>query len=230
MISVCIATYNGERYLREQVDSILVQLGTADELIVSDDGSTDSTLSILESYGDSRIRIFANTNRKGVIGNFENALKQAKGEYIFLSDQDDVWLPGKVEKCVEALQQADLALHDATIIDADGNLIAPSFFALRNTRKGFWANLKKNGFIGCCMAFRREMLEKTLPFPPQIAIHDMWIGLLASRKGKVNLVDEPLILYRRHEENASSTGEKSGLSLKEKTAYRLRMWNEIRKR
>ena len=89
MISVCMATYNGEKYLREQVGSILTQLGENDELVVSDDGSTDSTIDILKSYNDPRIKIFINTGRHGVNSNFENALRHADGDYIFLSDQDD---------------------------------------------------------------------------------------------------------------------------------------------
>lgn len=95
MISVCMATYNGEEYIKEQLESILCQLGEMDEIIISDDGSTDNTLNIIESYNDSRIKIHINTGKHGFVYNFENALQKAKGEYIFLSDQDDIWLPEK---------------------------------------------------------------------------------------------------------------------------------------
>ena len=99
MISVCIATYNGAEYLREQVESILSQLEEEDEIVVSDDSSTDTTIEILQSFGDRRIKIFKNP-AKGFVRNFENALRQAQGDFIFLSDQDDVWLPNKVAVCM----------------------------------------------------------------------------------------------------------------------------------
>ena len=117
MISVCMATYNGERYLREQVDSILRELGEGDELVISDDGSTDSTLDIIKSFGDVRIKIFHNEGHHGVNGNFENAISKSTGDYIFLSDQDDVWIEGKVKECLEALGDSDLVLHDAMIVE-----------------------------------------------------------------------------------------------------------------
>ncbi len=91
MLSVCIATYNGAKYINKQVESILLQLGIDDEIVVSDDGSIDQTISILESFGDERIKIFRNTGRHGVVSYFENALNHSSGEVIFLSDQDDIW-------------------------------------------------------------------------------------------------------------------------------------------
>ena len=100
MISVCMATYNGERYIKEQVSSIMQQLGENDELIVSDDGSSDSTLQVLDSFHDSRIKVFSGP-RTGLTYNFENAIKNANGDYLFLSDQDDVWECNKVERLAD---------------------------------------------------------------------------------------------------------------------------------
>ena len=97
-ISVCIATYNGERYIREQLDSILSQLSLDDEVIISDDGSKDSTIEIISSYLDSRIKVFKNNGKHGYVGNFENALNHSSGDFIFLSDQDDIWELQKIEK------------------------------------------------------------------------------------------------------------------------------------
>lgn len=222
MISVCMATYNGAKYIKEQVDSILHQLGATDELVISDDGSTDETLNLLRSYRDDRIKIFTNNNRKGVVGNFENALKQSQGDYLFLSDQDDLWLDGKVEICVEALQKADLVMHDAIVVDALGSQINNSFYSLRGSKKGYWNNLIKNSFLGCCLAFRKEVLSYTLPIP-KVAMHDIWIGLMVSRKGQVTLIDTPLLKYRRHGQNASPTGEKSNLTTAYKLSYRLKL-------
>lgn len=124
MISVCIATHNGEKYIKEQLDSILCQLSTEDEVVISDDGSTDSTLEILSDYNDSRIKVYqykqpykSRHPHSYVCKNFENALKHAEGDYIFLSDQDDYWMEGKVDKCVELLKTNLLVVHNADLVD-----------------------------------------------------------------------------------------------------------------
>lgn len=223
MISVCMATYNGEKYIKEQIDSVLCQLDLNDELIISDDGSTDNTLNILKKYNDDRIKIFNNENRKGVVGNFENALNQAQGEYIFLSDQDDIWIEGKVEKCLLQLQNADLVLHNAKIIN-DLTIIHSSFFEYRGSKPGYWKNLIKNSYIGCCIAFNSKVKAEVISFPEGIAMHDMYIGLKAERKFKITFIEEPLLLYRRHDNNASPTGEKSNLSRSYQLSYRFKMF------
>lgn len=230
MITVCMATYNGGKYIREQAVSILGQLSCGDELVVSDDGSSDDTIEILEDLEDPRIRILRNDGRHGIVGNFENALRNARGEYIFLTDQDDLWLPGKVERCMEALGGHDLVVHDATITDGELSPIAGSFFELHGSGKGFWNNLRRNCYMGSCMAFRASVLEYTLPFPPNIAMHDMWIGLRCERKGSVEFIPEPLILYRRHGGNASATGEKSGFSIWRQLKYRMIMLKNVKKK
>src|SRR5665647_351760 len=113
MISVCLTTYNGEKYILEQIQSILCQIGYDDEVIISDDGSTDHTLKILNKQEDHRIIIHHNSNSKGIISNIENALTHAKGDIIFLADQDDVWLPNKVKICSEVLKSCLLYTSDA---------------------------------------------------------------------------------------------------------------------
>lgn len=218
-----MATYNGEKYLEEQLKSILCQLAETDEVIISDDGSGDGTVELIKSYKDSRIHLFDNRRQKGIIGNFENALSYASGDFIFLADQDDVWLPGKVKSCVEALQHYDLILHDAFVVDEKLSVIHPSFFCLRGVHSGFYHNLLKNSYIGCCMAFKRSLLNNVLPFPSGIAMHDMWIGLKAELQGKVGLLPESLLLYRRHSSNASFTGEMSKFSWMYRLWYRLKM-------
>lgn len=223
MISVCMATYNGERYLLPQLESILSQLGEEDELIVSDDGSTDATLSLLAGLGDSRIRLFYN-ERHGFVHNFENALCQARGEYIFLSDQDDLWLPQKVSTCLKLLQNCLLVTHNARLIDGEGKDMGQDFFSLHRSKGGFWHNLLRNSHVGCCMAFRRELLQHALPFPQQLITHDIWLGLVAEKVGKTCMYPLPLICYRRHHGNVSSTSEKSRLSVWRMLQYRWHMF------
>ena len=116
MISVCMATFNGGKFIREQLESILSQLPPDAEIIIADDGSTDDTLLVVDSLNESRIRVLPAERHLGVIYNFERALRASKGEIVFLADQDDVWLPGKVEMCLAALNEADLVMHDAFLL------------------------------------------------------------------------------------------------------------------
>ena len=211
MISVCMATYNGERFLKEQLESILSQLDEHDELIVSDDGSRDNTLSIISSYNDKRIRLLHNTNH-GVTHNFENALSSSKGDVICLADQDDVWRPGKIEFVKRTMQKYDLVVHNADVVDGSGNSLGYDYFSLTPQGKGFWGNLWKSRFLGCCMAFNRKLLDDALPFPGLAVGHDYWIGMLGAAKYKV-LFDKKIFLsYRRHGNNVSTSAEPSDTS------------------
>lgn len=204
-ISVAMATYNGEPYIKEQLQSILSQLGDSDEVIVSDDGSTDATCDIVNAIAQNDIRVkLVDGPRAGLIRNFEHALSCCSGEYIFLSDQDDIWREGKVETVLwNFVMGADLVLHDAQLIDDKKHLLTSSFFSWRGTRTGYYANIIKNSYIGCCMAFKRSLLRYALPFPEEIPMHDQWIGLLAEKFGKVQLEEAVLLEYRRHEGTAT---------------------------
>lgn len=204
-VSVVMAAYQGAAFIGEQIASILPQLGKEDELIISLDPSTDGTAEVVGRIGDSRIRLIDGPG-KGVVKNFESGLSQAKGAYIFLSDQDDVWRPDKVEKVLFAFEREHTAvvMHDARIVDTALNVVNPSFFAWRGCRTGIVKNLIKNSYIGSCMALRRELLPFILPFPEELPMHDQWIGLQAERHGGVALLPEPLLDYRRHGGNVSS--------------------------
>ena len=230
MISVCIATYNGERFLKEQLFSILSQLSDKDEVVISDDGSNDGTLKIVRDFKDQRIRILDNKGPHGVASNFENAIRHASGDYIFLSDQDDIWLSDKKEKCLSCLQECDFVSHNAFIADERGVPSGKDYFSLRGTRYGYWHNLWKMGYLGCCMAFRRECLRDILPFPKEILWHDVWIASVLHLKYKGRLLEDGLILYRRHGDNASPTTQKSQYSWYFKFQYRNYIfWNSLKR-
>lgn len=207
MISVCMATYNGEKYITQQLDSILSQISDTDELIISDDGSTDKTIDIIQEYQTKykNIRLL-NGPRCGVQKNFENALKHVQGDIVFLCDQDDVWVKGKVKACMHEFETKEniLVLHDAYIVDENCNVIEDSLFAHRGSKSGLVKNIIKNSYVGCCMAFRKDLLEHCLPFPDKIEMHDWWIGLVAEKVGKTALINKPYLMYRRHAENVSS--------------------------
>lgn len=222
-ISVCIATYNGELYLRPQLDSIIVQLSENDEIIISDDSSTDNTISIIKSYNDQRIKLFEKQKFSSPGFNFENALKKATGDYIFLCDQDDIWMSDKVKIMKEYLQKYDLVVSDCTVVNAELEVLHDSFFSLMHSGKGFWRNFIKNTYLGCCMAFKKEVLDYILPFPAKIAMHDIWIGLSVEMNGQSFFLKKALSLYRRHGNNASFSSEKSKYSLMYKVKYRLYM-------
>ncbi|MDD5016807.1 MAG: glycosyltransferase family 2 protein [Eubacteriales bacterium] len=207
-VSVVMAVYNGETYLKEQIESIIDQLDENDELIISVDPSGDTSKEIAAVYAknDGRILVCDGPG-KGVIANFENVLRLVNGGYIFLSDQDDIWYKEKLEKCITRLKDdnALMVIHDCTLIDSEGNIIGPSFFGGRFTSSVI-QNIIKNRFIGCCMAFRIELLDTALPFPKNLPMHDQWLGMVASKAGSVVYIDEPLLYYRRHSE--TMTGRK----------------------
>ena len=212
-VSVCMAVYNGEKFIREQIQSVLTELQSNDELLIFDDLSTDATVKIAAEFEhDSRVRIARNHIQLGVVKNFDRALGQAKGDYIFLCDQDDVWLPGKVNLCVTALQKHLLVVTDCKLVDQTLNETAPSFFNLRNSGSGIFKNVWKNSYLGCCMAFRKELLSIALPIPEKMPMHDMWLGLLAELQGSVLFMSIQLCLYRRHQFAISATAGKSNLS------------------
>ena len=219
-ISVCLASYNGQLFIEQQIKSILAQLSEYDELIVSDDCSTDKTLEIVETLNDKRIKIFSGIRYGSPIRNFENALKHATGDVIFLSDQDDVWLPNKVKIMTSYFHQYDVVVSNCSIVAKELNIIKDSFFLSVNTRKGFFNNLYDNHYLGCCMAFKKKVLDIILPFPKKIAMHDIWIGLCAEAFYKSIFVDDVLLLYRRHGGNASPTSERSSACLLTKLWYR----------
>jgi glycosyltransferase involved in cell wall biosynthesis len=214
MISVCLASYNGGRFIRCQIESILMQLGSNDELIISDDSSTDNTIEIIETINDSRILLLKNNTFRNPIQNFQNALVHAKGDYIFLSDQDDLWMENKVKLICECFNSYDLVVSDCKIVDNQLNIIHESYFKKINAKSGFLRNLVKTSpYIGCCMAFKRSVLQKALPFPNNISMHDYWVAMVAELFFKVTLLAEPLVLYRRHGMNVSNTGYKSSTTL-----------------
>ncbi|MDE5886398.1 MAG: glycosyltransferase [Muribaculaceae bacterium] len=222
MVSVCLATYNGELFIKEQIQSIIPELENEDEIIISDDGSTDNTLPIIRNFKDSRIKIFINKETQGVNNNMENAIRKASGDIIFLSDQDNVWIKGKIEKCVKALENYDCVIHDCIVTNNELTPINNSIFKDHKPRKGFLRNLYKNSFTGCCMAFKKETLFQILPFPNSKKFYyDQWIGLRIAQRGKIKLLQEPLLYLRRHNHTLSSVGRKSTLSIICKISYRL---------
>lgn len=207
-ISVAMVTYNGVRFVKEQLDTILSNLTGEDEVVISDDGSTDGTLDILREYQqrDGRIHVLQGPG-KGVIANVEHALHHCRGKYIYLADQDDVWMEDKVARVQRTFEEtgAHLVVHDCQVRDGDlSHILMESFADYRGGRGGFVANVWKNTYIGCCMAFRFELLDYIFPIPKDIQMHDQWIGTKNDLIFKDTVfIRDRLIWYRRHDSNAS---------------------------
>lgn len=205
-ISIAIATYNGARYLQEQLDSFLYQTRLPDELVVCDDGSTDATLEILEAFGQQApfaVHIYRNETNLGYVKNFEKALSLCTGDIIFLSDQDDVWFCNKVEAMAATLAtRQDIFVLQADMVLADENMKPSAYTQLGNIVA--LGHSPDTYLTGCGTALRKSWLDLALPIPAQLAAHDNWIHRLALALGVRMLLDTPLQYYRRHGDNASN--------------------------
>lgn len=224
MISVCMATYNGQKYVKEQIDSILCQLDKDDELVISDDHSVDATTRIIMSYDDPRVRLYENELAKGVTHNFENALNKSHGDIVFLSDQDDVWYPGKIQEMTAFLQEGgyDVITCNCALTDAQLNITQEAYYTTESPLdRSVWGNFKKDLWLGACMAFRRSVLKEVLPIPKYMAAHDLWIALYSQLHFRCGYYPKVLQLYRRHDNTVSFAGEKSTNSLWYKLSYRV---------
>ncbi len=222
-ISVCMATYNGEKYIENQLESILTQVSSNDEIIISDDGSNDRTLEIIEKIQKNTNKkiIIINGPQKGVIKNFENAILKSSNDIIFLSDQDDIWSKTKVsevKKIFSLNEDITLVIHDAKLINENGEIIGKK----SKFKKGLIKNIIKNSYIGCCMSFKKS--KYILPFPKNIPMHDSWIGLINEKKGKVYHLEKELFCYRIHGENYTLKNKRS---LKNKIKDRINLIRNV---
>ncbi len=231
-VSVAMAVKNGLPYLQSQLQSILSQIKETDEIILSLDACDTETQAYLDTLPYSNLTVLR-CEKSGVLANFENALLHCQNEIIFLADQDDVWLEGKVEKVKDVFSENPktlLVMHDATVVDAQEQILHPSFFEMHGVAHGVWRNFSRNSFMGCCMAFRRSLLQVALPFPLQIPMHDQWLGMIAEQTKAVVFLPTPYLLWRRHGKNASQTHH-AALSVMVKRRLALyRAWRKEKKK
>lgn len=205
-ISVAMATWNGADYLPEQLESLAKQDLLPSELVVRDDGSTDSTLDVLAEFAARapfEVRVSRNPSNMGVSATFQKAIAECRGDIIFLCDQDDYWAPDKIRRVVETFEShpgSKVVLNDKIIADARLN---PSNATMLGNMRG--SGVPDIAFIaGCCSAHRREWLSVAMPIPAEMPYHDWWMIVLAHQLGIAHVLDEPLQLYRRHGSNASA--------------------------
>lgn len=225
-ISVCLASYNGEAFIEEQLYSILVQLDRDDEVVIYDDGSQDLTCELIRNLSDYRIRLFEGKN-VGHVKNFERALRKCQGEFVFLSDQDDVWDAGKVQMTLRAFSEnvnICMVHHGFSVIDENGRRQGVVREVAGGVRAGFIdlaKELMKPTIFGSCLALRKDCFGKLLPFPKVTYAHDHWVGILGLLTGGIMNINEPLICRRIHSANVTPT---KGQSWSKKIFSRLKFF------
>jgi glycosyltransferase involved in cell wall biosynthesis len=214
MISVCMATFNGGNFILRQLETVIKQLSMDDQIVVVDDKSTDRTVELMQEAYGNRIEIFINNQNAGAIKSFEKAISLAKGDILFLCDQDDIWEENKVATVMNAFeeQNADLVVHDASVVDGNLNVLNVSWndYNNNNINQGIFGNILKNAYTGALMAFKKELVSDILPFPPTIEMHDQWIALVCmQKKKKIVFIDRPLMKYVRHGGNVTGIKKRS---------------------
>ncbi|MHB1177539.1 MAG: glycosyltransferase family 2 protein [Daejeonella sp.] len=201
-VSIALCTYNGEAYLREQLDSIVNQSYSPLELIAVDDCSSDNTLTILKEYANnySFIKVVVNPENLGYIRNFEKALQLCSGDLIALSDQDDIWDLKKIEKQVNAIGNNLLVYHDSEFVDQNGISLNRNMSDIMNLYRGVQPEvfLFFNCISGHAVLMKKELRDELLPFP-NAYFHDWWMGYVATNLGSIDFIDETLVKYRQHQ-------------------------------
>jgi glycosyltransferase involved in cell wall biosynthesis len=214
-LSIALGTYNGAAYLKEQLESFAAQTRAPDELVISDDHSTDDTLRLIEEFAATagfRVRLSVNESNLGTAKNFEKAISLCRGDVIMLSDQDDVWHSDKlesVERIFEAKPQLSLVFSNAEFVDETLRLFDETLFDRLNfngrkqrlvkSGRALDVQLRENLVCGCTVAFRADLKELVLPIPGEgPLVHDGWIVLLIAAVGEIDFINRPLLKYRQH--------------------------------
>lgn len=208
-IAIIMPTYNGDKFLKEQIQSILNQTHHDFNLYIFDDKSNDSTLDICKKFKkiDSRIHLYINKENKGVVKNINDALLSIQANYYFLSDQDDIWLPKKIEKQLSILKNnlCIMTFSNLLLIDENGKSLNTDFWTTQKIDSNQAKNPEniaiKTIVTGCTMAFNASLLEVALPISEKATMHDHWLSIIASSIGKIIPIKEKLVHYRQHQKN-----------------------------
>jgi glycosyltransferase involved in cell wall biosynthesis len=209
-VSIVMGTYNGGKYLREQLESIYQQTYKNIDVIVCDDCSTDNTVEILEEFSQEYGLVYQiNSQNMGLVKNYEKALSLARGEYIALSDQDDIWYPGKIELLLNNIGPYSLIHSAVHVINGKGNPHGDVFvvgeYSRDHTAKVNFSDFLETAWVlGCTSLINRDLLEKCLPFPEGVMFHDWWLTMAAIKLGQgIKYIHKPTIRYRQYGENTA---------------------------
>ncbi|RKY06953.1 MAG: glycosyltransferase family 2 protein, partial [Planctomycetota bacterium] len=215
-IDILLATYNSADFLAQTMDSVLQQDSTDWRLLISDGGSTDATLEIVDQYAKQqpeKIILIPSESPLSARENFSALLDKSSSDYVMFCDHDDIWLPGKISKTQAAMQQAQqqygpqtplLVFTDSKVADQNCNILSNSNLSYQNLnpeRLNLNQLLLQNVPSGCTMMINRALVDLSRPIPPQAAMHDHWVSLVAAAFGKIIFLDEPTLLYRQHDDN-----------------------------
>lgn len=228
-VSVAMATYNGERFIKEQIDSILCQTIKPSEIVICDDCSTDNTWNILQQYAgmDSRFRIYRNDQNLGFCKNFEKAISLCKGDYIALSDQDDIWTENHIGLLLNGIGNKIMTCGNALLVDENGHSMGVELQKLEKFDRIPVDDLRKlqsvlffrNPYQGASMLFKKELIQHALPFPKGVTFHDRWLAMVACVSGGINYTDSIVLYYRRTHENVTDYKKK-----RSRVIYCIRGW------
>jgi len=224
LVSIVMATYNGEKFLREQLDSIYSQTYKNMEVVVCDDCSTDSTVEILEEYKQKYcLKYYINEKNLGYTKNFEKAASLCKGEFIAFSDQDDIWFPEKIETLLRNIENNLLIFSDALVINSNKEIICNSRYDymgnLENVKPKYYHDFIKKNVLGCTILINKNLLNYALPFKKTTG-HDNWLISIAIKLNSIIFTDKQLIKYRIHGGNVSGTVFKNTPTMKIKNYLR----------
>lgn len=225
-IDILLSTYNGEKYLSFLLDSLLSQTYKDFKVVVRDDGSSDNTIQILEQYIDKYpdfiIQVDKSSSNIGVIKSFERLLKESMSQFVMFCDQDDVWFPDKIEKTFSKMKEYETQVYnlpilihtDLCVVDSQMNVIANSFWKYSNINPSFLLDFNYlgvcNSVTGCTVMVNKQAVQKALPFPDEVLMHDSWISLVVAKYGKIGFLNSPTIYYRQHESNEVGAKEDKG--------------------
>lgn len=208
MISVCMAVFNGEKFLEQQILSLVLQISKLDEVIIVDDASTDASFEIINNSNLYNKKLFINEVNLGHVKTFEKALNTAVGDIVFLSDQDDVWLQDKittVKKIFDLNPSVNLVHHELLYVDSELRVSDRHLrlinYGLQNRFGFLLRQFYKPELFGCGIAIRKSLIEKLLPFPRCVYAHDHWLSIVAALYGDIYMSPLQLVKYRQHSNN-----------------------------
>ncbi len=212
-VSVCMATYRGARYVAEQLESILAQLAVNDEVVIVDDASPDDTVNVIKAFKDARVRLIEVTTNQGYVRSFEQAVLASSGEFVFLADQDDVWIPGRLELMLAALQSHSVVASNFAVLGGGsrgtvGELRAADSRHYRRNIIGTVVGYRP--YYGCAMAMTRQQAKIFAPIPHfMVESHDLWLALCGNTGKTMTHLAEPTLWRRLHDENVTPRGWRS---------------------
>lgn len=231
--SVCIASYNGSKYILDQLKTILDELDVTDEVIIVDDASTDDTINVIKSINDNRVQLYINEINHGHVYSFSRAISLAKNDFIFLSDQDDLWIKGRRDAMLKVLIDSECLLVSSNFKTFEQNPKECKSIKNPLKSKDSKANFRnilglfagKRNYFGCAMAFHKDIVNLILPIPSYVEAHDWWIAIAGNiLKSNIHF-EESTLLHRIHTNNVTKSNRNLSAKIKTRTIFILTIFS-----